>query len=176
MTTAKSLSQSQTRPVQAFGWTVPELFGLHPVPEQSAPNYDRLARLDDLGLLWLLRDRPVIAVMSTEAIIRCHSGATLKFYRRTKPALAAIGNVMQIVDAGDGRDQRGGDTMSGAHSRRKGARVELAIAKLIGARKVLVIKADRREPLIVMPLSLATQIANKVTPPAEVTADPTGRS
>jgi hypothetical protein len=31
---------SQTWPVQAFGWTMPEL--LHPVPEQPAPNNDRL--------------------------------------------------------------------------------------------------------------------------------------
>jgi hypothetical protein len=90
---------------QAFGWTVPELFGLHPVPEQPAANYDRLARVDDMGLIWLLRGRPVIVLKSTEAIIRCHSGATLKFYRRSEPALAEttnvapateIGNVMQI--------------------------------------------------------------------------------
>jgi hypothetical protein len=66
MMTAKSLSQSQTRPVPAFGWTVPELFGLHPVPEQSASNYARLARLDDMGLLWLLwlHRRDVLVVKS----------------------------------------------------------------------------------------------------------------
>jgi hypothetical protein len=98
MTTAKSLSQSQTRPVQALSWTVPELFGQHAAPEQSAPNYDRLARLDDLGLLWLLRGRPVIAVTSTYAIIRCPSGATLKFYRRAVAAPATeIVNVTQIA-------------------------------------------------------------------------------
>ena len=91
--------------------------------------------------------------------------------------------------------------MSGLHSRRKGARVELAIAKAIGARKIsrtyqagrdlelplgddrmlrieckaradgfsalyrwlderdlLIVKADRQEPLVILRLSLATQI------------------
>ena len=82
---------------QSCDWTVPELFGLHPVPEQSAPNYDRLARLDDLGLIWLLRGRPIVELTSTEAVICCPSGATLKFYRRTKPAQAGIGYLTQIV-------------------------------------------------------------------------------
>jgi hypothetical protein len=61
----------------AFGWTEHELYGLHPVPEQPAPNYSRLSRLDDMGLLWLLRGRPVVALTATEAAYRCPSGATL---------------------------------------------------------------------------------------------------
>jgi hypothetical protein len=68
-----------------LGWTTHELLALHPVPEQPAPNYDRLARLDDMGLLWLLRGRPVVELTSMEAVIRCHSGATVKFYRPTEP-------------------------------------------------------------------------------------------
>jgi hypothetical protein len=94
--------------------------------------------------------------------------------------------------------------MSGHHSRRKGAHVELAIAKLIGARKVssayqaghdlelplgdgrmlrieckaradgfrqlydslnqrdvLIVKADRQEPLVVLRMSLAAEIAKR---------------
>jgi hypothetical protein len=94
--------------------------------------------------------------------------------------------------------------MSGLRSRRKGVRVELAIAKLIGARRVtrayqaghdlelplgddrrlrieckaradgfsalyrwlderdpLIVKADRQEPLVILRLSLATDIAKK---------------
>jgi hypothetical protein len=94
--------------------------------------------------------------------------------------------------------------VSGLHSRRKGARVELAIAKLIGARKVsrayqaghdlevalgegrmlrieckaradgfrelyswlnerdvLIVKADRQEPLVVVRMGLAMQIAGR---------------
>jgi hypothetical protein len=58
MRTAKLLSPSQMRPVQAFGWTAPELFGLPPVREQPAANYSRLSRVDDIGLIWLLRGRP----------------------------------------------------------------------------------------------------------------------
>jgi hypothetical protein len=96
--------------------------------------------------------------------------------------------------------------MSGAHSRRKGARVELAIAKLIGARKVsrayqaghdlelllgddrmlrieckaradgfrelyswlrerdiLIVKSDYQEPLVVVRLSLAGEIAKRAS-------------
>jgi hypothetical protein len=70
---------------QTFGWTEPELLGLHPVPEQPAANYDRLARLDDMGLVWLLRGRPVVALMATEANYRCPSGAILT-YRRERRA------------------------------------------------------------------------------------------
>lgn len=102
MTTAKLLCPSQTRPVQAFGWTVPELFGLHPVPEQPAPNYDRLARLDDMGLVWLLQGRTVVALTATEATILCSSGATVK-YRHSELAPAeivtvSIDDMTQIVD------------------------------------------------------------------------------
>jgi hypothetical protein len=74
---------------QAFGWTEHELFGLHPVPERPAPNYSRLARLDDMGLLWLLRGRPVVALTTTEAAYRCPDGAILKYCRRAKSAPAA---------------------------------------------------------------------------------------
>jgi hypothetical protein len=70
----------------AFSWTARELFGLHPVSERPAAKYSRLSRVDDMGLVWLLGGRPVIALTATEAILRCQSGATLKFYRRTKPA------------------------------------------------------------------------------------------
>jgi hypothetical protein len=96
--------------------------------------------------------------------------------------------------------------MSGLRSRRKGVRVELAIAKLIGARKVsrayqaghdlelplgddllrieckaraagfrqlynslndrdlLIVKANRQEPLVVLRMSLAAALAKRTTP------------
>jgi hypothetical protein len=73
---------------QAFAWSARELFGLHPVPERPAANYSRLSRVDALGLIWLLRGRPVTALTSTEAVMRCHSGASLT-YTRTDPAPAA---------------------------------------------------------------------------------------
>jgi hypothetical protein len=96
--------------------------------------------------------------------------------------------------------------MSGLRSSNKGVRVELAIAKLIGARKVssayqaghdlelplgddllrieckaradcfrqlydwlndrglVIVKADRQEPLVVLRMSLAAEIAKRTTP------------
>jgi hypothetical protein len=42
-------------PAAALGWTARELFGLHPVPERPTGNYQRLARYDSTGLVWLLR-------------------------------------------------------------------------------------------------------------------------
>jgi hypothetical protein len=75
----------------AFGWTVPELFGLHPVPEQPAANYARLARLDETGLVWLLRRRPIVALTETTAAIQ---GATafLTYRKINKPALGPVGD------------------------------------------------------------------------------------
>ena len=86
---------------QAFGWAARELFGLHPVPERPAANYSRLSRLDCTGLIWLLRGRPVIALTAMEAVMRCHSGATLKFYRRSEPALAGTANGAPAKETGN---------------------------------------------------------------------------
>jgi hypothetical protein len=88
---------------QAFGWTSRELFGLHPVPEQPAANYSRLSRLDDMGLIWLLRGRPVILLTATEAVMRCHSGATLTYRRQNEPAAGPAGDsIDDIWGAKDG--------------------------------------------------------------------------
>jgi hypothetical protein len=81
----------------ALGWTEHELFGLHPVPERPAPNYSRLSRLDDMGLLWLLRGRPVVALTAMEAAYRCPDGAILKYYGRTEPTPQIL-NGAQICD------------------------------------------------------------------------------
>jgi hypothetical protein len=65
----------------ALGWTVTDLFGLAPVPDQPAPFWGRLSRYDQTGLVWLLRGRPVIAITSTTAAIqRSPLGVTV--YRR----------------------------------------------------------------------------------------------
>jgi hypothetical protein len=82
---------------EALGWTSADLFGLHSPPEKPAPNYRRLSRYDQTGLLWLLHARQVVALTSTDAIIRCHSGATLKSHRRTEPVPAEIGNGMTQI-------------------------------------------------------------------------------
>jgi hypothetical protein len=81
----------------AFGWTARELFGLHPVPERPAANYSRLSRLDDIALIWLLRGRPVIALTAAEAVMRCHSGATVTHRKLNKPALGPIGDSLDDV-------------------------------------------------------------------------------
>jgi hypothetical protein len=62
---------------EALGWTTAGLFGLHIPPEKPAPNYRRLSRYDQTGLIWLLRGRPVIALTETEATILAPSGANL---------------------------------------------------------------------------------------------------
>jgi hypothetical protein len=56
-----------------LGWTVTDLFGLHPIA--------LLARYDVMGLVWLLHGRPMVALTTTEATIRAPSSATLSFQR-----------------------------------------------------------------------------------------------
>jgi hypothetical protein len=80
---------------EASGWTAPELFGLNRVPEQPAPNYDRVARVNEMGLVWLLRNRPVVELTETTAAYRCANGSILTYYRRTAPAAPAP----EIADA-----------------------------------------------------------------------------
>ena len=55
---------------EALGWTARDLFALHPPPEAPARAYSRMSRLDATGLIWLLNDRPVVAMTETEAAIR----------------------------------------------------------------------------------------------------------
>ena len=76
---------------EAFGWTVPELFGLHPVPEQPAANYSRLSRLDEMGVIWLLHRRPVVALTETTAAIQ-GATAVLTYRKINKPALGPVGD------------------------------------------------------------------------------------
>jgi hypothetical protein len=74
-----------------LGWTARELFGLHPVPERSAPNFRRLSRYDSTGLIWLLQGRPVIALTQTEAAIQS-AGAVVMYRKHRKPAYGALGD------------------------------------------------------------------------------------
>jgi hypothetical protein len=79
----------------ALGWTVRELFGLHPVPECPAPTFSRLSRYDETGLIWPLRGRPVVALMETEAATQ---GATarLVYRQQNKPALQPVGDSLDM--------------------------------------------------------------------------------
>jgi hypothetical protein len=58
---------SWSQQAEALGWTVQELFGLHPVPERPAPTFRRSSRYDTTGLIWLLQGRPVVALTETTA-------------------------------------------------------------------------------------------------------------
>ena len=86
---------------EALGWTSIDLFGLHSPPEKPAPNYRRLSCYDQTGLIWLLRGRSVVELTTTAATLRCPSGATLKFYRRSEPALAGTANVAPATETGN---------------------------------------------------------------------------
>jgi hypothetical protein len=77
---------------EALGWAPVDLFGLHTPPEKPTPNYRRLSRYDQTGLIWLLHGRPVIALTETAATILAPSGANLTYGRHNKPAPGMIGD------------------------------------------------------------------------------------
>jgi hypothetical protein len=66
---------------ERLGWTEADVFGLPPVPADPHPTWSRLARLDQLGLIWLLHGRPVTAVTAEAITIEMPAGNLLKFYR-----------------------------------------------------------------------------------------------
>jgi hypothetical protein len=65
----------------ALGWMADDLFGLTPMPDRVAPSFDRLARCDHLGLVWLLRGRRVVDLTADAAVIRTKTGSPLRFYK-----------------------------------------------------------------------------------------------
>src|SRR5262245_61980951 len=80
---------------EALGWTARDLFGLAPVPNNPNPSYQRLARYDETGLIWLLRGRPVLALTESTAAIETSTG-TINIYRRyNKPALGPLGDSLE---------------------------------------------------------------------------------
>jgi hypothetical protein len=77
---------------EALGWTARDLFGLAPVPDQPGPNYRRLSRYDETGLIWLLRGRPVLALTQGTAAIESPTGTVTVYRRHNKPALGPVGD------------------------------------------------------------------------------------
>jgi hypothetical protein len=63
---------------ERLGWTANDLFGLPPIPEKPAPNYRRLARFDQVGLVWLLHGRKVVALSADRAVIATPSEASIR--------------------------------------------------------------------------------------------------
>jgi hypothetical protein len=68
----------------ALGWTAEDLFGLFLVPAHAKPRFNRLARYDETGLIWLLDGREVVALTDATAAIRNWTG-NVTIYRRNSP-------------------------------------------------------------------------------------------
>jgi hypothetical protein len=82
---------------QTLGWTVQELFGLHPVPQRPAPSFRRLSRYDSTGLIWLLQGRPVIGLTETGAAIQS-AGAVVMYRKLRKPGLGPLGDSLDDME------------------------------------------------------------------------------
>jgi hypothetical protein len=82
----------------SLGWTARDLFGLPRIPEKPAPNYRRLSRYDETGLIWLLRGRPVVALSDTTAAIEQTTGAVTIYRKNNKPALGPVGDSLDDIN------------------------------------------------------------------------------
>jgi hypothetical protein len=74
----------------ALGWTAQELFGLHQVPKDPALTYRRLSRYDEMGLIWMLRGRSVVALTGETAAIEQETGVVTIYRKKCKPALGPL--------------------------------------------------------------------------------------
>jgi hypothetical protein len=84
---------------EALGWATADLFGLHTPPETPSPNYRRLARYDQTGLIWLLHGRRVVELTKDKAVIETATG-TVSYRRYNKPALGPLGDSLDDVASG----------------------------------------------------------------------------
>jgi hypothetical protein len=77
---------------EALGWSSRDLFGLHEVPANPHPTYQRLSRYDCTGLIWLLQGCPVVAVTEATAAIKMPTGNITTYRRHNKPAYGPLGD------------------------------------------------------------------------------------
>ena len=84
---------------EALGWAPIDLFGLHTPPEKPAPNYRRLSRYDQTGLIWLLRGWRVVELTKDKAVIETATG-TVSYRRYNKPALGPLGDSLDDFASG----------------------------------------------------------------------------
>jgi hypothetical protein len=77
---------------EALGWTARDIFGLHDVPANPHPTYQRLSRYDCTGLIWLLQGCPVVALTEATAAIRMPSGNVTTYRKHNKPAFGPLGD------------------------------------------------------------------------------------
>ena len=77
---------------EALGWTARDWFGLASAPDQPTPGDRRLSRYDEMGLIWLLRGRPVLALTEGTAAIDSPIGTVIIYRRYKKLALGRVGD------------------------------------------------------------------------------------
>jgi hypothetical protein len=77
---------------EALGWTARDLFGLHEVPTNPHPTYQRLSRYDCTGLIWLLQGCPVVALTEATAAIKMPTGNVTTYRKHNKPAYGPLGD------------------------------------------------------------------------------------
>jgi len=65
---------------------------LHTPPAKPAPNYRRVSRYDETGLIWLMSGRPVVALTDVTAVIKNPTGAVTIYRRYNKPPLGPVGD------------------------------------------------------------------------------------
>jgi hypothetical protein len=82
----------------ALGWTAKDLFGLLTVPEHAKPSFNRLARYDETGLIWLLCGREVVALTDATAAIQNPTAAITVFRRFNKSALGPVGDCLDDLE------------------------------------------------------------------------------
>ena len=64
---------------------------MHTLPEKPTPNYRRLSRYDQTGLIWLLHGRRVVELTKDKAVIETATGI-VSYRRYNKPALGPLGD------------------------------------------------------------------------------------
>src|SRR5262249_17578857 len=77
---------------EALGWSPRDLFGLHKPPAKPHPNYSRLSRYDETGLVWLLKGREVVALTEATVSIKGTTGNITIYRKHNKPAFGPLGD------------------------------------------------------------------------------------
>jgi hypothetical protein len=83
---------------EALGWTGRDLFGLPAPPAKPHPSYSRLSRYDEIGLIWLLCGRKVVALTDATAAIENPTAAITVFRRFNKSGLGPVGACLDDLE------------------------------------------------------------------------------
>jgi hypothetical protein len=74
-----------------------------PVPRHAKPSFNRLARYDEIGLIWLLACREVGALTEATAAIRSPTGAITTYRKNDRPAPGPLGDSLDDFEAAGSR-------------------------------------------------------------------------